>query len=133
MSKESNRNKDKQLKMSHGTAANRLRKMILFKLIQQLTLDSCFQCGKIISDITNLSIEHKIPWLNSSDPIGLFFDLDNIAFSHLKCNNIAGKRSNKGHISPHGTTTRYNHQACRCEKCTKANTQHSSDWRKKNK
>lgn len=131
MSKEGNRNKDRQLGMSHGTAANRLRKMILFKLIQQLGLDICFQCTKPIYKIDNLSVEHKIPWLNSNDPVGLYFDLENIAFSHLSCNISAGVTSNKGNRSKHGTSTRYS-QGCRCEKCTKANTEKVRRYRSKN-
>lgn len=38
--------KDKLLGMSHGTASNQLRKMILFKCIQKLGEDVCFRCGK---------------------------------------------------------------------------------------
>ncbi|KKL25623.1 hypothetical protein LCGC14_2403400, partial [marine sediment metagenome] len=37
-----------------------------------------------IDNIDDFTIEHKIPWLdNDSD---LFWDLDNIAFSHNRCN-----------------------------------------------
>lgn len=78
--------KDSQLGMSNGTATARLRKNILFSMIKKLELDVCFQCGNKIETVDELSIEHKIPWLDSEDPIRLFFDLDNIAFSHLKCN-----------------------------------------------
>lgn len=82
----SNEKRFQQLGMPHGTAANRLRKMILFSLVQQTELDICFKCGEIINSVENLSIEHKAPWLDSEDPRKLFFDLDNIAFSHSRCN-----------------------------------------------
>ncbi len=36
--------------------------------------------------MSEFSIEHKIPWQSAEDPKESFFDLDNIAFSHLKCN-----------------------------------------------
>lgn len=46
-----------------------------------------------------LSIEHKTPWLDSEDPKALFFDLNNIAFSHLSCNVSAAKHPNKKYAS----------------------------------
>jgi len=45
------------------------------------------------------SIEHKIPWLDSSDPVGLYFDLNNISFSHHSCNVRAARRPNKKYFS----------------------------------
>ncbi len=85
--------KAKQLGMPHGTAANRLRKMILFSLVQETKKDVCFQCSKKIENIDNLSIEHKIPWLGNDSK--LFWDLDNIAFSHLRCNAGAARKPTK--------------------------------------
>ena len=88
----SNKKKSEQLKMNHATAANRLRKMILFRLLQDIRSDRCHRCGELIETVKELSIEHKIPWLDSEDPVGLYFDLDNIAFSHLSCNSGAARR-----------------------------------------
>lgn len=85
--------KNNQLGMNFGTASNRLRKIIMFELIKRLNLDTCYQCGCKIDNANEFSVEHKIPWLDSENASGLFFDLDNIAFSHLKCNSGA-KRSN---------------------------------------
>lgn len=82
----SNREKAKALGMSHGAAANKLRKMILFDLVCRLGLNVCYQCGEKIADIADLSIEHKVPWLRANDPVQVYFDLGNIAFSHLSCN-----------------------------------------------
>ena len=81
--------KSKQLGMNPGTAAHRLRKQILWWYIQQTNDDICFQCGKKIEQIEDLSIEHKVPWLDSDKPVALYFDLSNIAFSHIKCNSGA--------------------------------------------
>ena len=81
-----NKIKDIQLGMSHGKASQILRKSIIFDFAKRLDLDDCYRCNKKIKDIKELSIEHKENWLNSKDPIGLFFSLDNIAFSHLTCN-----------------------------------------------
>lgn len=73
-----------QLGMPMGTAAHRLRKMIMFDLIQKTNQDFCFVCDERIETPEELSIEHKRPWLDI-DP-ALFWDLDNIAFSHRNCN-----------------------------------------------
>jgi hypothetical protein len=78
--------KSEQLDMSFGKANAILRKMILFHLIKESNKDICFRCNKKIKNIDELSIEHKVPWLYSDEPKELFFDLNNIAFSHLRCN-----------------------------------------------
>lgn len=62
----SNKKKSEFLGMPHGTAAGRLRKMILFDLVQDACKDVCFRCGETIGTIDQLSIEHKQPWLNVS-------------------------------------------------------------------
>lgn len=94
MSKTTFIKKKKQLGMHPATAANRLRKIVLFALIKAQGLDHCYQCGEVIEDVDELSIEHKIPWLDSDNPRGLYFDLNNIAFSHLNCN-VRAKRNDR--------------------------------------
>lgn len=88
-----------QLGMDPGTAQNRLRKTLLFTMAQKLGLDTCYRCGKLITQESEFSIEHKEPWLDSEDPIDRFFNLDNIAFSHLKCN-VEAKRVPRKYSSP---------------------------------
>ena len=88
-----------QLGMNPGTASHRLVKDILWTLIVRCGMDSCHACGKKISRDT-LSIEHVIPWLDSDDPVGLFFDQRNIAFSHLSCNAAAARKVNKKYLTP---------------------------------
>lgn len=84
MGKFSEVEKQKQLGMPYGTATNRLRKIILFDFIKRCNEDWCFKCGVRILNLEDLSIEHKIPWLHNSSE--LFWDLSNIAFSHIWCN-----------------------------------------------
>lgn len=103
MNTTNNEKKSKQLGMPIGTASNRLRKKILFWLLVKDDLNWCFHCHKEIESENKLSIEHKMAWLYSDNPKELFFDLNNIAFSHLRCNISNGKRVNKGQIAPHGT------------------------------
>ena len=80
----SNQRKDATLGMPHGTAQGKLRKSILFHLLVKLKEDVCFKCGKQIEIVGDLSIEHKLPW--EGRDAELFWDLNNIAFSHLRCN-----------------------------------------------
>ena len=86
--------KAEQLGMNPSTANGRLLKNILYQLVVDLNKDLCYQCGKKISKET-FSIEHKIPWLDSEKPLELYFDLNNIAFSHLSCNIKASRNGNK--------------------------------------
>lgn len=85
--------------MPQGTASNKLKKSLMFSMIVKLELDICFQCGRKINTCDEMSVEHKIPWLHSKDPKALFFSLDNIAFSHLKCNIGAARPVNKKYHS----------------------------------
>jgi hypothetical protein len=72
--------------MHFATAANRLRKMVMFDLLQRHNEDVCFRCGGKIESAAELSIEHKQPWFDVSTE--LFWDLSNIAFSHGRCNAV---------------------------------------------
>ena len=112
--------KSNQLGMPFGTAQNRLKKNIFFYLVKSQKLDICFRCGQKISEESKLSIDHKKAWLDSDKPVELFFDIDNISFSHLSCNSGSGRRVNKGRRAPHGKKTRYREYGCRCGKCKEA-------------
>jgi hypothetical protein len=79
-----------QLGMPRGTASNRLRKLVLFDVLKRHNENICYQCKKPIDFADQLSIEHKNPWENID--VNLFWDLSNIAFSHLSCNCRAAKK-----------------------------------------
>jgi len=122
-----NKKKSDQLGMAHGTANNRLRKSIMFKLVQDLELNSCFHCNEKIKTLDEFSIEHKIAWLDSDDPIGLFFDLENISFSHLHCNVSNSRQPLAGKIiSKHGSMNRYDKWGCRCNRCKKTKSKRNA-------
>ena len=108
--------KKKQLGMNPGTASNRLKKSILFSFAKKLGFNWCYQCGTEITNIDKFTVEHKTPWLDSDDPKELFFDLDNIAFSHASCN-YAASRARKAKPCPSVTAYR---NGCRCEGCLEA-------------
>lgn len=85
-----------QLGMDYGRASAKLKKMILFDLAKKVAGGKvkCIRCRKEIKEIKDFTVDHIKPWLhNSSD---LFWDLNNIAFSHFTCN--ASDRRNATNI-----------------------------------
>ena len=95
MSSKNNKKKDQLLGMPHGTANGRLRKSIIFWLAGLNNMLTCHRCTLQIESVEDFSVEHKIPWQSAPEPKDLFFNLENITFSHLKCNIIAVNRARK--------------------------------------
>jgi hypothetical protein len=81
-----------QLGVNPSTAGSALKKQIMFHMAKKLGMDNCFQCGEKIETVKEFSVEHKIPWLHSENAKELYFDIDNIAFSHLSCNCKAARK-----------------------------------------
>lgn len=104
--------KKEQLGMNPSTASGRLVKDVLWSLIVKTKQDICCKCNNSMTRET-FSIEHVKPWLDSDDPVGLYFDLENISFSHLSCN-ISDARKQEAAC---GTYTRYKNHSCRCDAC----------------
>ena len=127
----SNKKRHIQLGMPFGTAQGRLRKMIMFQLLREFKKNICFQCGKEIETVEELSIEHKVAWLDKENAKELFWDLDNIAFSHLSCNSSVATRPTKG-IIKHPSQSAYD-KGCRCLECTKLKNEHLIRYRKRMK
>lgn len=90
-----NNRKAELLGMPFGTATSKLRKALMFKMARELKIDDCYRCGLIIETIDDFSIEHKNSWMFSENPVKAFFDLENIAFSHMSCNAKAGRKPPK--------------------------------------
>lgn len=114
-----------QLGEDAGTAAHKLKKALLYHYVKLAGHHFCYQCGIEINNIEEFSVEHKIPWLDSTNPNELFYNLDNIAFSHLSCNVRAARRRPQ----THGKKSTYN-RGCRCELCTEANRKKIESQRK---
>lgn len=89
-----NTKKNQQLGMSLGKANNILKKKLLFVLSQELHKNICYRCNNKIESVEDFSIEHIVAWLDSDDPLASFLDINNITFSHLRCNIVA--RNAKG-------------------------------------
>lgn len=90
-----NKVKADALGVSYGAACNQLRKRLLFKFVCEAKLNMCHRCGKEIISVGDFSVEHITAWLQADNPVDAFFDLDNIAYSHLSCNSGAASRTNK--------------------------------------
>lgn len=88
--------KSAALGMSFTTANYRLKKLVMFNILCKYGENICFRCEMPIVDINTLTIEHKLPWLDV-DP-ALFWDMDNIAFSHFSCNSRAARSSTQPRI-----------------------------------
>src|SRR5688572_4097230 len=87
------------LGLPFGTAQNKLRKSLLFEFARRLGLLGCYRCNGPIESIEVFSIEHKKSWMMSDNPQETFYDLDNIAFSHIRCNVAAAYQPNKKYSS----------------------------------
>lgn len=79
----------------------RLRKISRHTLVQDILFDfvikaghKCFRCRKVLRR-KDFTIDHKIPWLGDEKSSIVYFDLKNIAFSHLGCNVKARRIPNK--------------------------------------
>ena len=114
-----------QLGMPFGTACHRLRQKIMFDLICRLHLNVCFKCDLPITSALEMSIEHKTDWLHVNSD--LFWDLNNIAYSHRKCNRPS--RFNKP-LDIHGTNGKYQ-TGCKCKPCLTAHSIANNEWRYK--
>lgn len=73
-----------QLGMSYGTARARLTKQLLLKYVIAAGDNVCHVCSNPITEVSELSVEHIIPW--EGRDTNLFWDLNNIRFSHILCN-----------------------------------------------
>lgn len=119
-----------QLGMSHGAATSRLRKLVLFRQLQKCHDNICIRCNNVIATADELSIEHIEPWEGRSAE--LFWDLDNVAFAHMKCNLLErhtrskeiGEKQRK--IGPEGTSWC---KTCSVYKSLIEFAQCSSNWR----
>lgn len=97
-----------QLGMSPSKARSRLVEVILFDFAKQLRLDNCFQCGQKIEKLEEFTMEHKNPWLHKNPE--LFWDIENIAFSHHLCNSTKAVPTNY-------RCETGNHWCNHCKKC----------------
>lgn len=58
----------------------------MFELAKRCSMETCYRCGMKIENFEDFTIDHKESWLLSDEPAKMFYSMDNIAFSHAKCN-----------------------------------------------
>jgi hypothetical protein len=139
----SNQRKSNFLGMPFGTACNRLKKNIMFSLVCKLGMDTCYRCGHKIESVDDLSIEHMQEWEGIDKE--LFWDIDNIAFSHLKCNVPIARKGAKRMVGQPGTAWCVKCKAFKLEKefrkdasrwngldkrCASCHESYRKEWRK---
>ena len=84
---------EEQLGMDLGTAQHQLRKCVLFGLVSETFGTKCFRCSKEMTK-DDFTLDHKIAWRNSAKARKLFWDVENVAWSHLVCNTQASRSYN---------------------------------------
>jgi hypothetical protein len=85
----------KFLGMNQGSAQWKLRKSIMFHQAVRLNENICYRCGERIEKADEFSVDHKEPWLYSENAIDSFFNLENVSFSHCRCNTKAKRPPSK--------------------------------------
>ena len=107
--------KSQLLGMNFVTARNRLDRDLLFKFALLLG-HKCYRCGgELVRE--DFSVDHKENWSEAADPVRAFFDLDNIAFSHIHCNT---KEMHTRRTQDKHNANTYRNKGCRCDECKKA-------------
>lgn len=109
--------------MTISSAVGKLRKSLLFHFVSKLGLNNCYRCGLIIESVDDFTMDHKINWLGEEKAKDLFFDVENIKFSHFACN--AGATRIKG---KHPSVYSYKN-GCRCFECTKLHSEAKNRYR----
>ena len=94
--------------------------MIMYSLARKLSMLDCYRCKKEIDDISDFTIDHKKGWVNVSP--ALFWDMNNIAFSHATCNFNAGK------TIPCPSLNHYRN-GCRCDPCIHLKRKYDKKYR----
>jgi hypothetical protein len=122
--------KDALLGMPAGTAFHRLRKSLMFSMAVQLNRHICYRCNQEIASAAEFSIEHKEAWQPAANPPEVFFDLNNIAFSHLSCNVKAASRPPLTFPRPQSTEERRKRNAFYMRKSYQKNKIKLSEKRK---
>ena len=97
--------------------------MLFYSFVKKLSLDHCYRCDEKIENYKELSIDHKKPWENISND--LFWDISNIAYSHLSCNSAKSASSTN---NPHPSYISYS-TGCRCKACKACKKIYTRYWR----
>lgn len=104
-----------------------LMKILMFNYAKRLGLANCYRCKKEL-ELSDFTIDHIEGWRNKSNAKELFFDVDNIRFSHHSCNSANTSIEKKPKRHGHSLYTK----GCRCDICTEGHRKRIAKSRKKN-
>jgi hypothetical protein len=97
----------KILKVSNFSTANRiLKRSILLSAAGHIGMNKCFKCKEPLT-VDDFTIAHIKPWRRCYDRDGdanLFWDIDNIALEHAKCNCVDAEHWSKRVLIKHWPT-----------------------------
>ena len=133
MASDNGREKDRKLLgLRNGQGANRLLRAMLFRLAQERCLTVCYRCGQEILTVDEFSLDHKVAWRSAPDPEAAFFDLDNVAFSHLHCNCGSKKREQTHCVHGHEFTPENTYiRPTGNRSCRECNRRHAREYQHK--
>ena len=86
MSESYSKHAKQQLGLAYSTARSKLLNLIVFELAKECGKNVCYRCGDEISSFEDMSIDHYEEWLHKENAHDLYFDIDNVGFSHRSCN-----------------------------------------------
>jgi hypothetical protein len=112
--------KSSQLGMNFSKASHLLKRRILFRFLERLGETKCYRCSEEMT-YDSFSVDHVKDWLDR-DPL-LFWDLDNIKFSHKKCNIRSSRKTSTcktcGKSEPEVTIRKWNRVCTDCKNSRK--------------
>lgn len=81
--------------MSYRDAQRQLVRKMAFLYFLKLQKGKCFRCGGYLDEDT-WHLDHKEAWARARHPRSKFWDPDNLAASHGRCNAAAARKKTKG-------------------------------------
>ena len=106
-------------------ASRVLMKDLVYHFYKKHGGGKCYRCGKKLKR-DDFTIDHIEPWRNKVNAKELFFNINNISFSHISCNTLAKEPK----PLKHGLDKTYR-KGCRCNLCKKAHALYRKERRNK--
>ncbi len=72
-----------------------------------------------------MSVDHKNDWQSAKNPADTFFDIFNIAFSHVTCHVTCNANAAQKRRLPHGFAKG---RDCKCNACIASRNEYNAKW-----
>lgn len=82
------------LGMNPATAAHRLKRAVVFWMLQELNI-VCYRCGGPLEE-EDYSYDHIVEWRGAENAKELYFDTSNVTISHKGCNSLHSRHNHPG-------------------------------------